>query len=780
MTRIAALSAQMAEPRKQVTWLRRLIPFAGPMLIVAGVLIVLHDFAFFAKLPSQNRMDTIGYFLTNHCFLGKSLAAGRIPAWNPYSMGGIPFAADPLSGWMYLPAMVLYAALPCTTALRFFIVLQPLLAGLGMYWFLRSEGISRVSSTAGGVALSLALAGMAGAVALPFAALVAWTPMALAATSRFVQAPGWPGRLAWAGLAALAWGQLAGAHMSHSAVVGGLAVVAYLAGKVPALIRGGMIGKGEAFAALAVLGGAVVVLNLAFLLPRLAYLPRSSLSLGYKRIAELTYLLPGLPPRPFRVGHAMGLDFLPEALTPPGAYFSALAPLVLVAAFRDRRRRSVAVALAAYALACFVLSLGSVARALRPVAEAIPLGDFYLHRPDRFGYGVLVPIAVLTAMGMEAWANERPGRSRALMAAPGVTLLAATAFAVGGVHLSLFLVGAAAVVLLGVAVARRPALLLVAPAVMSVDLSVHALLAQRSGEGGWPFGRLREPDRTVASYVQEDGVVRAVRAAPSGRLASLGSGREAILRTTLRSLPYGIEEAQGMTPAQSFRYFAFVRSVSRRRMFQNKGLLVAPRDVAFDLLQVSWVAVPSGSRFRPPGGVPVLVDEGWILYRRPDVPPRASVVSSWTVLPADTALARASSSTFDPSRTVLLETDPGFASGLGGPSGDATYRRDGPQAATIEVVAREPALVLVRNTYDPNWRAIVDGRPAEVLVADYFLQAVPVPAGRHTIRLEYDDPWIGLGLAASGAGAIILYGSALWLLRKRLPVRASQEGEGLS
>ena len=47
--------------------------------------------------------------------------------------------------------------------------------------------------------------------------------------------------------------------------------------------------------------------------------------------------------------------------------------------------------------------------------------------------------------------------------------------------------------------------------------------------------------------------------------------------------------------------------------------------------------------------------------------------------------------------------------------------------------------------------AFVDGVPARVDPADHLLQAVAVPAGRHSIVLRYDDPWIRAGLVGSGA-----------------------------
>jgi hypothetical protein len=47
--------------------------------------------------------------VTQHCpwysYLGERLRSGDISAWNPYQFSGAPLAADPLSGWTYLPAM---------------------------------------------------------------------------------------------------------------------------------------------------------------------------------------------------------------------------------------------------------------------------------------------------------------------------------------------------------------------------------------------------------------------------------------------------------------------------------------------------------------------------------------------------------------------------------------------------------------------------------------------------------------------------------------------------
>src|SRR6266542_3154748 len=168
----------------------------GPLLIVAGVMVVLHGFAFGSKVSSQHP-DVLGFWLPTYCFLGKSLAAGHIPAWNPHLMGGLPFAADPQSGWLYVPVMMLFSALLCDQAIRWMIVLQPLLAGLGLYAFLRSERLGRAAATAGGVVLALGIAGAQFAVSLPFAGSMAWSAVLLAAALLAVNAGYlWP-RLAY-------------------------------------------------------------------------------------------------------------------------------------------------------------------------------------------------------------------------------------------------------------------------------------------------------------------------------------------------------------------------------------------------------------------------------------------------------------------------------------------------------------------------------------------------------------------------------------------------------
>ena len=78
------------------------------------------------------------------------------------------------------------------------------------------------------------------------------------------------------------------------------------------------------------------------------------------------------------------------------------------------------------------------------------------------------------------------------------------------------------------------------------------------------------------------------------------------------------------------------------------------------------------------------------------------------------------------------------------------------------VDASAPAVVVIRNAYDPGWRARVDGRSSPVFPADAIDQGVVVPAGRHVIELSYVDPSIRYGLLGSGLALLALaIGAAL-------------------
>ena len=80
-----------------------------------------------------------------------------------------------------------------------------------------------------------------------------------------------------------------------------------------------------------------------------------------------------------------------------------------------------------------------------------------------------------------------------------------------------------------------------------------------------------------------------------------------------------------------------------------------------------------------------------------------------------------------------------------------------------EVDATAPTVVVIAQTFYHPWTATVNGQPTEILRANHAYQAVPVPAGRSTVRLEYVDRRFQLGVAFSALGLVaccVLWGRA--------------------
>jgi hypothetical protein len=746
---------------------------------------VLHDFTFHDLLSSQHP-DILAYWLPTYCFLGKTLAAAHIPAWDPFVMSGVPFAADPQSGWAYLPAMLLFSTLRCDVAMRWMIIGQPILAGLGVYWFARSEGLSRPAATSGGLVASLGLAGSRLGLFLPFPGALAWTALTLAACSRFVHAKAWSGRLVWALLTVAAWGQLAAAHFAQGLLIGTGALLAYLAARMLPELRGKRRTGRDALGLAAVLAGAAALLNLAFLVPRLAYWSQTSVGVGYSAVKETA----GLP------AIAWPLKFA----TSPGTYLGAAALALAFAGFWSRRYRSLAIAFGAFGALGYLLGLQAVANVLAPLLRHVPGLNFYVHYPSRFALALFLSIPVLVALGVQAWAEARSARERLWMAAPGLAVWGVLPIALG-VHparLALLGLGAIAGGLALVAGARRPTLALLVPFVLAIELSANGLLglgasprvvdaavrspALKVGDimAGW-VEPLASPTVDAGEYLAAGPLSRALPGLEGARYLTFVPGLLTSrgyltaqepeywpLLANQRGLLFRVQDVQGYNPVQLLRYWTFVRAMSPSQMDYNAAIFPDPPAVALDLLQVRYVLSAAAGPPRP-GATRVATQGEWAVWELPGAAPRASVLSNWRTVgsPAE-ALREMTAPGFDPRARVVLERDPGLGppAPAGAAGASAAFTSHGSQASTVAVSTPVASVVLIRTPYERYWHASVDGHPVPIIPADYVDQAVPVPAGEHTISLRYDNPTIGVGLAGSGVMLAAMLGAAWWLRRR--------------
>jgi hypothetical protein len=87
-----------------------------------------------------------------------------------------------------------------------------------------------------------------------------------------------------------------------------------------------------------------------------------------------------------------------------------------------------------------------------------------------------------------------------------------------------------------------------------------------------------------------------------------------------------------------------------------------------------------------------------------------------------------------------------------------------------ELESPAPTLVVIAQAFYHPWRATVNGQPATILRANHAFQAVPVPAGRSVVRLQYVDNRFRLGLALSALGLVVC--AVLWWRARPFPAGA--------
>jgi hypothetical protein len=162
------------------------------------------------------------------------------------------------------------------------------------------------------------------------------------------------------------------------------------------------------------------------------------------------------------------------------------------------------------------------------------------------------------------------------------------------------------------------------------------------------------------------------------------------------------------------------------------------------------------------------------IYRNLTALPRAFVVPWRGVRRLDTEKREfftVASRSFDARSELVLASGAPVPDAIPpGPPGEwfpATNFSETPGEVSFAVDSSSGGVAVVTSSHYPGWKAWVDDRPTPILRADFAFQGIPVPPGRHAVRLRYQPATFRVCLLVSIAGWLVWAG--LFFSRRREP-----------
>jgi hypothetical protein len=545
---------------------------------------------------------------------------------------------------------------------------------------------------------------------------------------------------------------------------------------------------------LALHGGAILSIGFglaaAGVLPRLEYVERTNLAGGeYRAHSAWAADIGGVTP-----GMLLERLFDPS-LHYPGTVAAILAIMSLWLARRWFAMRFFAV----FGIAALVLAmpwdtpLHLLFYTLLPWFEPL-----HQHRPERVALVGYLAIALLAGAAVDGLARQN-FQQRRIWTSIGPLVIGVMALLVFGTGMPLVAIGLLAVTSVLAAVAapvHNRSMRWAVPALLFIVVAGDLLLGFRDVASQAPYGGFHRVD--LDAYYAPSGAVAFLRrqtvdepgryagfdpehwAVSDGQMVlyryQFADDETADLLVNNRGTLHGLEDMQGYNPVQPLRFVEYLTALNGHpQEYHDANVYVGGlRSPLLDLLNVRYLLVPAEipaqrldlhalARELPT----VYADSEVQVLENPTALPRAWIVHEARQVGPGEALPLIASSAVDPRRTALVESAPPPLA----PAVDPGVERvailtAAPERLRFATYTTAPGLLMISEMHDPNWRAYIDGVPADILVADHLFRAVPLPAGNHIVELRYEPPLLQAGLIITAVTATMLVAPGLawvWL-----------------
>ncbi len=163
-------------------------------------------------------------------------------------------------------------------------------------------------------------------------------------------------------------------------------------------------------------------------------------------------------------------------------------------------------------------------------------------------------------------------------------------------------------------------------------------------------------------------------------------------------------------------------------------------------------------------------NENWRLWEYKQSLPRAFLAHDVMVATSSASYKNLFDPNFSLSKTIILEKQPAISlptSSSTPSTTSATIQLYEPNTVTIKTTHEQNAMLFLSDSYYPGWNAYIDGKKTEIYRADYAFRAVEVPKGDHTIVFIYEPKSWVIGLYVTTGGIILLFATTVYFWFRR-------------
>lgn len=138
------------------------------------------------------------------------------------------------------------------------------------------------------------------------------------------------------------------------------------------------------------------------------------------------------------------------------------------------------------------------------------------------------------------------------------------------------------------------------------------------------------------------------------------------------------------------------------------------------------------------------------LYENLDALPRLFLThNTETTINKEDILKRIDSVDFDPKQTLILEKSSPLANTSSSNDNNnkdtAVFTYYSPDKIDIYTYSLSPSMLFLSEMYYPGWKATIDGKPAEIYLANYLFRSVYLDKGPHSIKMVFEPEDFKLG-----------------------------------